>query len=392
MMLILLLIFLVVFLIDFLPMFYTWQSRIKIGRFSDDNMWKKKVLNLSRKWLASTPVIKMKDNERLIAIDLLQGNYKKDSIQSWQEAALVLGLTEQATNTKDEQTKLVLKQFFDSKISSSGNWKQAPTESDHAIFAYALLNAVFLDHAKYRSALDETYEMLLSLRGADGTVAYKSHNQRYRYVDTVGFICPFLVQYGLAFNKPEAVDLGVRQITEYEKYGMMRHENIPCHTYRAHDLLPAGLFGWGRGLGWFVTGLADSWNALPASHPHKKTLEEIIVKTVRSSVKFQRENGSYSWQLLVPESRADSSTVATLCWFFSVAGQIPEISTECNAAKEKGLNYLRQVTRRNGAVDFSQGDTMGIGMYSRAFDIMPFTQGFVLRTLFANHEHKTDQS
>ena len=30
--------------------------------------------------------------------------------------------------------------------------------------------------------------------------------------------------------------------------------------------------------------------------------------------------------------------------------------------------------------DFSQGDTKGIGVYSQNFDVLPFTQGFVLRT------------
>ncbi|WP_234110736.1 hypothetical protein [Chryseobacterium sp. R2A-55] len=33
------------------------------------------------------------------------------------------------------------------------------------------------------------------------------------------------------------------------------------------------------------------------------------------------------------------------------------------------------------AVDFSLGDTKAIGLYSQNFDILPFTQGFVLRTL-----------
>ena len=45
------------------------------------------------------------------------------------------------------------------------------------------------------------------------------------------------------------------------------------------------------------------------------------------------------------------------------------------------MRYLQSVTRRDGTVDFSQGDTKGIGVYSMNFDRLPFTQGFVLRTL-----------
>ena len=36
-------------------------------------------------------------------------------------------------------------------------------------------------------------------------------------------------------------------------------------------------------------------------------------------------------------------------------------------------------TRRNGEIDFSQGDTKGIGIYSLTYDIMPFTQGIATR-------------
>lgn len=39
------------------------------------------------------------------------------------------------------------------------------------------------------------------------------------------------------------------------------------------------------------------------------------------------------------------------------------------------------VTRRSGAVDFSQGDTKDIGVYSMLFDVLPFTQGYAIRTV-----------
>lgn len=375
--------FLIIFLIDAIPQFNTWQSRIKIGRFHDRKSWSEKVLKISKKWLKSTPTIKLTDHSRLIIIDILKGNYKRNAIQSWQEAALVLGLNEYFIATGDLTTRNEIQSFFDSKINQTG-WKVKPTESDHAILGYALLHTNFIDHSRYRAALDETYQMILSLKGEDGSVAYKNHNRDYRFVDTVGFICPFLVTYGLKFNIPEAVDLAVKQILEYQKYGMMSEENIPCHTYNLQTKIPTGLFGWGRGIGWFVIGLIDSWKVLPDDHPQKRTLEEIIIKTAKSVLKFQRENGGFNWLVFVKEARVDSSTVATLCWFFTLASQIPNISEECLLAKEKGLNYLQSVTRRNGAVDFSQGDTKAIGVYSQNFDILPFTQGFTLRTINKN--------
>ena len=37
-----------------------------------------------------------------------------------------------------------------------------------------------------------------------------------------------------------------------------------------------------------------------------------------------------------------------------------------------------KATRRNGAVDYCQGDTYGIGYYSQIFSVMPFVQGLTL--------------
>lgn len=376
------LLFLVVFLIDAFPLFLTWQSRIRIGRFQDKELWKEKVLDISKKWLKNIPTIKLTDSSRLIIIDMLKGNYKRNAIQSWQEAALVLGLTQYFETTADETIKKHILHFIQNKINSQGSWRIKPTETDHAILAYAFLNADFVDHQKYRSAYEETYQMILSLKGSDGTVAYKKHNQNFRFVDTVGFICPFLIHYGQKFNVPEAVDLAILQIKEYQKYGMMNNENIPCHTYNVNTKIPTGLFGWGRGLGWFVIGLIDSWNALPNHHPEKKELEAIVIKTVNSVIKFQNNDGSFHWILFDFAARKDSSVCATLGWFFTVAAAIPEISELCKTASEICMQYLMSVTRRNGAIDFSQGDTKAIGIYSNHFDILPFTQGFCLRTQY----------
>ena len=37
-----------------------------------------------------------------------------------------------------------------------------------------------------------------------------------------------------------------------------------------------GLYGWGRGLGWYAIGLIDTWNELAEDDKHKKILEKIM--------------------------------------------------------------------------------------------------------------------
>lgn len=372
---------LIIFLIDWIPQFNTWQSRIKIGQFQSQEDWRNKVFDLSKKWLFKTPTITITDNSRLIIIDVLKGNYKKSSIQHWQEAALLLGLIEEYKSSNSETTKVILNTYLDSKIDSNGNWKLLPTEIDSVILGYALISIPWLDLSKNKFAFEALYQLILSLKGDDGTIAYKKHSKNFRYVDTIGFICPFLVEYGVKFNTEEAINLALLQITEFNKYALLNDTFIPCHTYNLETKLPVGLFGWGRGLGWYAIGLIDAWKALPENHLAKKQLEDHVIQFAKMAMQFQQKNGGWHWLITNKSSQFDSSTVATLAWFLANASEIESISNECKSAKESALLYLQKVTRRNGAIDFSQGDTKGIGIHSQRFDILPFTQGFVLRTI-----------
>ena len=371
----------IIFAIDFAPQFYTWQSRIKIGSFIDTTIWKKAIEKKSVQWLKNTPTIKLTDNTRLIFIDILRGNYKRSVIQDWQQASLVLGLNQCFEFSNDVKVQKEIQNFIDTKIAIDGNWKINPKEIDSVILAYSFLNCTFINHNQLKPCYDFSYNLILNLKGIDGTIAYKNHVKNYRFVDTIGFICPFLIRYGLEFNIPEAVQLGILQITEFNKYALLQDKYIPCHTYRIDSKLAVGLFGWGRGLGWYAIGLIDSWIALPENHESKNVLTAAVVNFAKMAVQYQNENGSWSWLISDTNARLDSSTTATLAWFLLNAATINEISLTCNVAKDKAVHYLMSVTRRDGTIDFSQGDTKAIGIHSQEFNLLPFTQGFALRTI-----------
>ncbi|MBT2699447.1 glycoside hydrolase family 88 protein [Bacillus sp. ISL-40] len=366
---------------DITPVFKDWLKRIKLGRFEDKQLWNKFITEKGVKWLIKTPKIKVTDNTRLILLDILKGNYSKSAIQHWQEASLILGITEYLKYKEDNAVKMGLLNFLNSKFDNTGNWLHKPKNIDAAILAYAIMKIEIIDNVKYQKALDFIWEIIRDHIGDDGTVKYRKSMESYRYVDTIGFICPFLIAYGFKFDKKECIDLAVKQIKEYEKYGMLDIHWIPSHAYKIENTLPQGLYGWGRGLGWFAIGLIDAWNELPHSHKYKASLEESVVKFAKSIMHFQQDNGSWNWQVGRSECRADSSTTATLGWFMINASVINSISKDCQEGTNKALNYLMKVTRRNGEVDFSQGDTKDIGVYSTLFNILPFTQGFCIRLI-----------
>lgn len=81
-------------LVDFYYNFRKWYYRIHCGRWNDLQQWKAKVGHVCEKWLASAPVVRKRDENRLILWDMLRGNFSSNEIQSWQLAGLVIGLSE----------------------------------------------------------------------------------------------------------------------------------------------------------------------------------------------------------------------------------------------------------------------------------------------------------
>ena len=364
--------FLLILAIDFFPDFWIWQSRIKIGRYTNQKEWQKKILEKSLSWLNNIPKTKIKDENRLLVLDILKNQYTNKTLQSWQEASLLLGLNKAYQKNENPKIKYEILKFVNSKIDKQGNWIVEPKEVDTALLAFAISEIPFLDR-EIKPALDFIYNLIVSKIGKDTTVMYRNTTHNYRYVDTIGFICPFLTKYGIEFQKEEAIHLAVSQIKNFEKYGMLENK-ISCHAYEVNTKNPLGIFGWGRGLAWFIIGTLETFKILPEKHLEKKYLQNLLQLIAETLIKFQRKDGSFAWNLLDEHSRSDSSATAVFAWFFK------EMNLKNEA--QKSLQYLQSVTQRSGAIDFSQGDTKTMGVYSQKFEILPFTQGFVLKTLY----------
>lgn len=368
---ILLLLILFIFIMDIIPMLYHWQNRIKIGKFQNDKLWKDAVLKKASHWLNNMPTTKIKDNNHLIILDILKKQYTNKTVQSWQEAAVLSGVYHQYSQQPNPFLKKEILKFLNKKIDETGNWKTKPIEIDACWLGYELMNIDFIDHHKIKPALEILYQLIVERIGEEGTVMYRKYTPDYRYVDTIGFICPFLVKYGIEFHDDNAVDLALKQIQKYENYGLLPSK-IPCHAYEIHSHDPVGIFGWGRGAAWLILGVLETYKTLPQDNVQRTDLKKLLDNLANTLSKFQRINGGFSWNLLTHE-RIDTSATSVFAWFFKEMGRQREA--------QLALEYLKTVTRRNGAVDFSQGDTKGIGVYSQEFNILPFTQGFALKAM-----------
>ena len=179
-------------------------------------------------------------------------------------------------------------------------------------------------------------------------------------MDTIGLLCPFLYSCGLD-------DLADRQIAQYDQ--ALYDGVFPFHAFDTGRNLPMGVCDWGRGTGWYILGLLES-----------DSNRERILRLAERMRELQRADGSFGCFLFNPSSPGESSGTALAGLLFYKAYDLSRDASFLESA-ERCARALMKMTRRDGALDYAQGDTLGIALYSTRFDILPFAQGMTLSLL-----------
>ncbi len=383
----------IVLLIDIVPAGRRWFSRIHIGQWSNLEEWQCAVEEVLLKQLKKVPVVPISDNTRFTVIERIKGTYKSRNLQNWQQAVLLLG----ANKLFDRKgVSRQVQEFIDLKINSgSGEWIEWNNKADSALLAYAILSSPVCDKQKVKPAMRQVAEMLTDLADKYGTVPYNLSVPNIRFVDTIGMICPFLFMYGQVYSSEREITTARRQIEEYVRYGIHLEFNLPVHCFDTGTGAPLGIYGWGRGCGWWAIGLMDSYLsfydftrlkscACDSEYNDEDTISDIQVYLLdqmtglaRTLVVFQMENGAWDRQLVLKEN-GESSATAMLAWFMANMYLITN-NEQYKKSADMARSFLARCTRRNGTVDYAQGDTKGIGFYSAKLDAMPAVQGFTGR-------------
>lgn len=376
-------------LVDLIPALLRWFGRIHVGQWKNQAEWKVSAEKSLLNQLKRTPPVPVSDYTRLTIIERLRGTYTSKNLQSWQEAALLLGANEMH---KCKAIDGQLKEFIVRKIdSASGEWQDHHEKVDSATLAFAILSSPVSDKQKIKPAMDSTANSLLALAERYGTIPYNNSMPDVRFVDTIAMICPFLFQYGVEYGSEPAIETAKRQITEYMDFGIHPELKIPVHCFNVDSRAPLGIYGWGRGCGWLAVGLMDSYRSLLAANDandriaiNLDELKEYIMQQMiflaEALVRFQMDNGAWGRQVFIKQT-GESSATAMIAWFMGRMYCLTD-GEKYKKSAEKGKEFILGCTRRSGRVDFAQGDTKGIGFYSTKLDTMPIAQGFAVRCFF----------
>lgn len=336
----LLLLFIIVLLfliVDGWMAFNTWQKRIHIGRWNNRKSWQHAVEKKASCWLQKTPKIPISDETRLVLWDFIRGKYSHNNIQSWQYAGLIMGL--------EREEAYAFYQKHDLKTYNS---------TDSALLMYALFNKNILGQKDLIAYADK-----LNIKNDKETIPYRSNLPNIRFVDSIGMLVPFMTACGFK-------EKAICQIKEYDK--TLLKGIFPPHAYNIKSDLPLGIYDWGRGLGWYILGITETFEL--------EGNKDRIIRLADNMINLQQNNGGLGF-MFFSQTNIESTGSALLGILFVKAYEITNNDKYLEAAI-KVEKALMKITRRDGAIDYAQGDTKGIGFYSTRFDIMPFAQGLTL--------------
>ena len=365
---------LVVFLVDFLFYLKKRYCRYHIGRWEKD-AWEKAVEKRAYKWLKHTPVLKITDNSRYILIDMITGKYKSSTIQSWQRASLFLGISK----CTDKKKVLVAKALLEDCFDADGMWKEKPTRVDCGMLSFAALK-LSNDPQRIKPAMDYSLEIIKKSINSEGLISYAGEKSKTdMYVDTIGLTIPFLITYAKIYGNKEYEKLGYKQLLHFHEYGFLKGTYLPNHAYDCVTGLPLGVYGWGRGTGWYVLGLIETLEEF-TNPDYRKTVEKWIYDAAEDLYKYQHKDGGFG-SILQKKNTYDSSATAIMAFFYAKVCSMYN-SEKYHQIAERCVRKLIVSTRLSGAVDWCQGDTKDIGIFSQAYDTMPFVQGITLRCIY----------
>ena len=129
------------------------------------------------------------------------------------------------------------------------------------------------------------------------------------WVDTLYMACPLLAGLGELQGKREYIDDAVSQIIVHARHLQDEKTGLFYHMWDWRTDARTPNF-WGRGSGWVIMSLAETFEFLPKAHPSYPPLKSIAEKLARGLKATQDPSGMWHTVLEDPSSYAETSATA----------------------------------------------------------------------------------
>jgi rhamnogalacturonyl hydrolase YesR len=206
-------------------------------------------------------------------------------------------------STQDPKYFAYLKKYVDQHVDASGKVSGFSAGNlDNFLPGYTILLLYEETQAQqYRTAADTMRKSFATYpRNSDGGFWHSTSKPNQMWVDGVFMGEMFLARYGHATGDTTAFDEVVKQMNDIVNH-CMKTDGLLLHAYDeskkaswANPTTGASPEVWSEGLGWYAVLIADVFDYLPADHPGRPGLMDILGK-LAAGLKANQDAQSGRW-------------------------------------------------------------------------------------------------
>ncbi len=229
----------------------------------------------------------------------------------------------------DEKYYAYVKAWVDSIIDARGNiTKFNPGQLDDlqpGILLFPLYQRT--GDVRYKKALDTIAFFMANFPQTPiGGFWHKAWYRNQMWLDGLYMAGPFCAEYGKTFDAPKFFDSVVtqatfmRERTEDAKTGLWHHawDYEKCMPW-ADAVTGRSPEFWGRSIGWVPVALLDDLDFIPADHPGRKALENMIVDLLTALAPYQDAETGLWYQVINKGKEAGNWLESSCTCLFAAA-------------------------------------------------------------------------
>ncbi len=184
---------------------------------------------------------------------------------------------------------------------------------------------------RYATAIQILFSQLQKqMRTPSGGFWHKQIYPNQMWLDGLYMAGPFYAQYAAVYGQPALFDDIIFQFTLMEQHARDPQTGLLYHGWDesrvqkwANPDTGCSPHFWGRAIGWYVMALVDVLEVVPAGHPKRHLLVDILQRLAHALVRFQ-DPGSGLWYQIVnlpdrPGNYLETSVSAMLAYGFAKA-------------------------------------------------------------------------
>lgn len=170
------------------------------------------------------------------------------------------------------------------------------------------------------------------------------------FIDIAFAVSPYLLYAGLAFDRPEYVDLAVFETMELYR---ILTDKITGLVHQGRGFNGVGSISednWSEGSGWGAFALSLLVRDLPKQHPKRAEVVKLAQSFYAAVLKYQDANGMWHQEMTDETSYVETSGSGLLLYGLGIMIEEGLIDQSCKQNIEKGLRGYLAYIDRDGSV------------------------------------------